>query len=309
MFNKIITVSLNPALDLTVWVERIDFSEPVSATGEKYYPGGKAINVSRVLKSLGIETKLLGFTGDGNGKKLESLLKEENVGFDFISVGGMIRENLSIILPDEQIVKINRSGFSVSEDELELLKEKLIAECRGAKPLIVFAGSLPKGIGRERYKALILQMKSVGAEVVLDNDFFSTDDLRGISPFIIKPNQVELSHMKGEELETIPECIEFAKTLSPYVKHILVSLGGNGLLYVSKDKIIHASVPRVDVKSTVGAGDTTLSGFIYSLITDKPIEEATAFAASCGTASVTLDGTGIITKAEADSFLNRVILS
>lgn len=280
MFNKIITVSLNPSLDLTIWVGRIDFSEPVMAEGEKYYPGGKAINVSRVLKSFGMETALLGFTGKENSEKLSSLLEEENVSTDFITVDGMIRENLSVILPDEQIIKINRSGFSVSDEELMKLKEKLLNECSGAKPLVVFAGSLPKGICREKYKALILSIKAVGAEVVLDNDFFTVDDLREISPFIIKPNKVELSHMKKEEIESIHDCANFARELSKSVRHVLVSLGGSGLLYVSEDRAIHASVPRVNVKSTVGAGDTTLSGFIYSVMTNKPIEEAVSFAAA-----------------------------
>ncbi len=309
MFSKIITVTLNPSIDVTLWIDKIDFDEPVKCKKEKYYPGGKGLNVSRVLTALSVKNTALGITGKDNKQKLSRLLDDENVIYDFIENDGTIRENLSIVLPNNKMVKINREGFFVTPKILDSLKEKIKAQIEDiTSTLIIFAGSLPQNVTKEHYKSLVLEFKQEGAIIVLDNDIFSVEDLKEISPFLIKPNSIEIAHIFGKSKVTTQQVREYAKILAEFTDHVLVSMGSNGLLYCSKKELMTASVPCVQVKSTIGAGDTTLAGFIAALHENKSIKWALRFAASCGTASVGLEGTDVITKEQVDSIINQVRL-
>ncbi|MFZ2538688.1 MAG: 1-phosphofructokinase family hexose kinase [Oscillospiraceae bacterium] len=307
MFSKIITVTLNPSLDATLWIDKIDFDEPVKCEKEKYYPGGKGLNVSRVLTALSVENIAIGITGKDNKEKLSCLLDDENVVYDFVENDGAIRENLSIVLSDEKMLKINRKGFFVTKKILDSLKEKIKAQIEDVtSTLIVFAGSLPSNVTKNQYKSLVLRFKQEGAIIALDNDIFSAQDLKEISPFLIKPNSVEIAHIFGCLEVADNEIQKYAKKLAEFTDHVLISMGSKGLLYCSSNEFITVSVPYVKVKSTVGAGDTTLAGFIAALHNNKNIEYALRFAASCGTASVSLDGTETITKEQVEAVFNQV---
>lgn len=296
-FDKIVTVTLNPSLDATLWIDKLDLDEPVKCLKEIYYPGGKGLNVSRVLTALAQENTALFITGRENSKKLSVLLDKENVNYDSVENQGAIRENLSIVTSENKMLKINRNGFSVSEEILKELEDKILEHILNAKsPLLVFAGSLPQNVTKERYKALCIKFKAMGCEIVLDNDIFSCSDIKEIKPFLIKPNAAEIGHMFSREMLTKEECISFARQLAESTAHVLVSMGGEGLLYCAKNTLIQATVPNVLVKSTVGAGDTALAGFIASYNDGCDILEALRFSAACATASVELAGTEIITK-------------
>ncbi|MEG2814480.1 MAG: PfkB family carbohydrate kinase, partial [Oscillospiraceae bacterium] len=203
--------------------------------------------------------------------------------------------------------KINRAGLEVTLETIQKFQKKLDNMLIDSKKaLLVFAGSLPKGITKEIYKKLVLSFKRENTLICIDTDIFSKEDLIEISPFVIKPNNIELSHIAKKELKTLEEIKKEAKELSKYVTHVLVSLGKNGLLYTSENQVIHAKSPDVQVKSTVGAGDTTLAGFLFAVSLNKPIEEAVSFATACGTASVLLEGTAIINKTQANEMLKLI---
>lgn len=302
LVDKIITVCLNPSLDQTIWVDRFDLDEPVVSVDEKVYAGGKGINVSRVLTALNVPNHSVTVVGALNVAVLTDLLKAEGVSFTPIKAPGHIRENLSIVLPDGRLFKINRKGFSVDEETLFEVSEGINAALANAThPIVVFAGSLPQNMTVKQYKALIMQVRAKGIEVCVDTDIFSEQDIKDIMPLIIKPNHIELSHIAGRKLTGIDEMKIYAQTLTPYVKHILVSMGKDGLIYLSSEEEHLFASPSVEVKSTVGAGDTTLSGFIAALCDEKTIAECVRFAGVCGTASVTLPGTAIISASDIAS--------
>lgn len=305
MFDRVLTVCLNPSLDTTIWLDNYDLDEPVRASREQLDAGGKSINVSRVLTSLGVPNKTITLVGRDNCKSIIEMLDLEHVRYKVVMLDGKIRENLSIVLPNGKMLKINRDGFSADDSAmLQMVYEVMdeLVECKS--PLAVFAGSLPRGSSKETYKTMIKQFcYGTNVPVAIDTDVLTERDIMDLRPFIIKPNQIELSHMAGRELKTIDEAASYAKTLTPYVNHVLVSMGAEGLLYVSKsDKFVYQP-PRVEVKSTVGAGDTTLAGFIAALHNGLSIEEAVGYAGVCGTASVMLEGTAVI---DADA-PNRVL--
>ena len=147
MFDKIVTVTLNPALDATLWLDSLDFAEPNEAERELLYAGGKGVNISRVLASLGIEAKAYGICGSDNAGRFLSLLDGDGVTHDFVRVEGAVRENLTINIPNGRFLKINRKGCGVSVEAMRQLRQKLEDEVNGGeKTLMVFAGSLPPNV-------------------------------------------------------------------------------------------------------------------------------------------------------------------
>ena len=304
LFDCIITVSLNPALDVTLWISSMDFSEPNKTTAEKLYAGGKAINISRVLTALGEKSLSVGLIGEDNRKMFTDLLDEDGVKYDFVPVSGSVRENITLVIPDKRVLKVNRPGCAVSRDAMDAVKKRILDEIKAHESiLLVFAGSLPPNITSEAYKAFILSLRRENVKIAVDTSVFKAEDIEAIRPFIIKPNLPEFRQMCGSNLPTEQSIIKSASRMTEFVDHVMISLGGKGLLYANHDHILRLLPPSVTVQSTVGAGDTTLAAFIYCLQTGRDPSEAAAFASAAGTASVTLDGTGIVTLEQIETVL------
>lgn len=303
----IYTVTLNPSLDVTLWLSQLNAVEPVSVGREQIDPAGKAVNVSRVLTRLGVENKLYGFCGSGNGERLRMLLQEYNVGFELLEVPGFVRENLSLVLENGTLYKVDRAGFSVPLErlgELEVLLQE--ATAGDSNPLIVFSGSLSPGMPKEAYYQLILPLRERGARIVLDNDFFTWEEIRSLSPFLIKPNEMEFRRLVCREFRSAEEMLDCAGGLVDRVSHVLVSLGAAGLLYAGGERRLQADVPAVKVKSCVGAGDSTVAGFLAAMESGSSLEDCVRFAAACGTAAVLTEGTGVLSPEQARAFLSEI---
>lgn len=310
MFDQIITVALNPSLDVTLWIDSVDFNEPVHCLREKIYAGGKAINVSRVLKNLGINATLACITGEQNQKMLTTLLDQDEVDYRLVVTDGIIRENMSILLPDGKMLKINRKGTPAGRDSYRRLLEILDDLVKkNAKTLVLFAGSLPPDFSKDAYRQFILQVKEKGAQIAIDSDVFTAADLKEIRPYLIKPNLLEARALLEIETEDDATVIEKMKQVSSYVEHILLSMGGSGMAYLHKGTAVRLGVPKVAVKSTVGAGDTTLAGFIAAVEQGASALDAAKFACACGTASVTLEGTEAITAPMISPYLPLITVS
>lgn len=290
LFDKIVTVCLNPALDVTIWIEEFDTSEPVFAKKEVVYPGGKAINVSRVLTSLGVSNTSISLVGVENEAVLAGLLADEGVNFRFVKTSGAIRENLSIVDTDNAMLKVNRMGFGGDISALAQVCHE-VQQLLTDNTLLVFAGNIPPGISVEEYKSIMLSFKKRGAKLCIDSNILSKDDLVELSPFIIKPNRVEFEKIAGRSLPNDCDIAAFASELTPYIEHVVVSLGEGGIHYFSSKIDFLCPCDKVNVVSTVGAGDTALAGFIAKLYEGSPIEECVRHAVACATLSVTHEGT------------------
>ena len=307
MFRDLIALTLNPALDVSIWIERLDPEEPVRAFRETVDPGGKAVNVARTLVSLGVPCDLFGLTGPGNAGRLEERLAREKIPFDFLPAQGFIRENLSVILSDGMLYKIDRPGIFVSKEDLERLAIRLASRLAEAElPLVIFSGSLPGGMEKEDYIGLIRLAAEKKALFAIDTAFLSEADIRELHPFAIKPNRVELEQLAGTKFSGLEEAASYAKSLARDVSHVLVSLGENGILYAGGKRSFHVTVPKVNAISPVAAGDTALAGFLAALSRGDKTEEAVRFAAACGTASVTKEGTARISPEDGRKVLPLV---
>ncbi|HPU58101.1 MAG TPA: 1-phosphofructokinase family hexose kinase [Candidatus Avimonas sp.] len=305
MNRKIVSITLNPSIDVTLWTDRLSIDDVNRVVRENREAGGKGINVSHVAKAFGAETICIGLLGRDNSREFLGLLQDEGLACRHIEIDGAVRENLTVRYKDYTL-KINRKGPAAPEDVLDRLYS-LIESCINPGDIAVFAGSIPENIPVEGYMDLILRIKGLGALIAIDSDIFSFEQYGRLSPWLIKPNIHELRNilkLSGEAVNDIKDAA--GRLCENGVENVLVSLGGNGLVYCSKEVSIRVSVPKVDVKSTVGAGDSVLAGFAAAYVKGGDNMECVRLAAACGTASVLRDGTGLAEPVVVHEIMEQV---
>lgn len=307
MFDKIITIALNPSLDVTLWPETYEEGEPNRCCREKVYPGGKSVNVTRVLKSLGISARLIGIAGKDNIDLLRGLLDRDGIDYHLLETNGAVRENITVIAPDRRAFTVNRQGIPLEkrvwERLPELVQKEILPE---GENLVVFAGSLPPNISAAEYKELILAVRRPNVKIALDTDFFSLADIREIAPFVIKPNLAEARNILNRPDITAENAFEMAALLAEAAEHVLLSMGAEGICYRHRQEGCYARVPAVTVSSTVGAGDTALAGFLAMMQQGKSWSDSVRYAAACSCASVTLEGTQAVTAEIVAPYLAQI---
>lgn len=309
----IYTITLNPSLDRTIWVERIKDDVSNRIVKEDNYAGGKSIDVSRVLKNLGVDNVALGFVGGFAGRELEGRLLNAGIQTDFVRVAGETRTNIIVneSSTGKQMV-FNARGPEVKPHELMQLVE--MVERLPEPQFVTIGGSLPRGLNPEVYRKIITLAKrchfgSCKAKAVLDVD---RDSLRvGIEakPNVIKPNIHELSQLLGRELHGIGEVLVAARDIHlGGVEIVLVSMGPRGILLASEGQEYIAEPPVVDGKNTIGAGDSSVAGFVYGMVNGLGLDESLAYAAAAGTATTMRQGTALATKEDIEMLLPQVKL-
>lgn len=290
VFENILTLALNPSLDTTIWVDNLRLGGVSQADEEMYDAAGKTVNVSRVLTYFGVPNKLVLLLGEGNKQRFLSRLDEAKVNYQPIFVEGYTRENLSIVDEDGNMTRIMRKGFSVAYENFMEATEILEKDVR-ENTLVMISGSLPTGVSPKMLRSLCQRVKEKGGMISLDCAAVSREDITAISPWVIKPNQEEFEDLVGRKGLCQREIIDEAAALvEEGVGCCLISLGADGLLYVDRANTLLAHVPSVEVHSTVGAGDSLLSGFIRSVKSGMELKKAVATAAAFGTAACMMDG-------------------
>lgn len=308
MHRSVISVTMNPSIDVTLWSDGLHPDKVNRVMDELREVGGKGINVSRVIHSFGQETLCLSVAGKDNCREFAGYLEHESLRYEFIKVEGAVRENLTL-RSDGETIKLNRKGPSLTALLIGALLALIQSRVRPGD-IVVFAGSLPENVSVEDYVELILAVKQIGVLVAIDSDILSQDDYRRISPWLIKPNIHELRRIIDVKGPSIDDVAEAANTLHQSgVENVMVSLGGNGILCISSDSKIRAVVPQVEVKSTVGAGDSALAGFIVGFVKEYPVAECVRLAAACGSACAMRDGTLLATKETANALLDQIQIS
>ena len=304
MNRAVYTVTLNPSIDVTLWTDGLDADAVNHVEKEKREAGGKGINVSRVLHSFGVDNLCIALAGGENRHEFAGFLQHDELRFDILEVDGAVRENLTLRYADKT-VKINRRGQSLSQILLGALMAYLGARVR-AGDVVVFAGSLPENLAVQDYIELILCAKSAGALVALDTDCLSLADYGRIKPWLIKPNIHELQHIVGKPLTKANAADEAKALLSVGVEQVLLTLGADGMVLLAENGTVVADAPQVKVKSTVGAGDSALAGFIVGFVKGHPAAECVRLASACGTSCAQCDGTGVATKDAAMACLPSI---
>ncbi len=304
----IYTITLNPALDRTIWVEALQSDDANRIRKEEKFAGGKGIDVSRVLTHLGLPNRALGFLGGYTGMEIEGMLLQEGVYCDFTSIANETRTNIVLNLEvDGRQILFNARGPEVKPIELTALFRKL--ESLHEPELVSISGSLPPNLTPVIYARAVEILKSRSAKVLLDTD---GENLKiGITgrPNIIKPNIHELSRLCGKKLEKLPDIIKAARDIqSKGVEIILVSMGANGILLVSAKETLLAVPPKVKVINTVGAGDSAVAGFLYGIANKLSLADCLKYAVATGTATTLQPGTALAKREDIQKLLPQISL-
>lgn len=304
----IYTVTLNPALDKTVEIPNFSLGSVNRITSLRTDPGGKGINVSKVIAKLGGNSTVLGILGGNTGQTIADGLNKMGLNCSFLRVEGETRTNLKVIDPVcHTNTDINEPGFEVTEMLLTTLLQNLTQMIK-VGDIVVLSGSLPKGASKDTYAAWITQCKSAGAKVFLDADGEPLVKSLCAKPYLVKPNNDELSRLVGRELSSVEELVEAAKhLLDDGIEKVIVSMGGKGALYVTKDIILYAEGLKVPVGSTVGAGDSVVAALAVAEEKGMSLEDTVVLSTATGAANVMCSGTQAADYSVIKSLMPKVI--
>lgn len=280
----IYTVTFNPSLDYILTVPDFKVGETNRAKSEQIFPGGKGINVSMILKNLGVESTVLGFVAGFSGDELVRALHDLHIKTDFIVLSnGLTRINVKVKSDAE--TEINAAGPGIDAEALQFLYAKLDALQSG--DVLFLSGSIPVGLPDTIYQDIMACMQDKGVLMVVDA---TKDLLRNVlqyRPFLIKPNHHELGELFGVNIESKEEAAVYAKKLQELgARNVLVSMAGDGAIFVSEEgSMMESSAPKGEVVSSVGAGDAMLAGFMAEWLATSDYEKAFMMGLSAGSAT------------------------
>ncbi len=283
---EIVTVTLNPAVDQTLQVPGLQLGHVNKAHGLRFDAGGKGVNVACVLADLGHACAVTGLLGEDNAKIFENQFAARRIADHFIRTPGATRINVKLNDPQTgNTTDINMTASAPAGDALLLLRATIAALSAGAARVFVLAGSLPPGVPADYYAMLTRDLKAAGKTVVVDTSGAPFAASLAAAPDLVKPNRHELEDWLGKTLPDLDAVIEGARALrAAGPANVIVSMGGEGALLLTDQGCWHARPPKVNVVSTVGAGDSMVAGWISAtlqgLAPDQVLRLATASAAA-----------------------------
>ncbi|HLR59021.1 MAG TPA: 1-phosphofructokinase [Pseudogracilibacillus sp.] len=278
----IYTVTFNPSIDYIMFVDDFELNGLNRATETYKFAGGKGINVSRVLQTLNVPSTALGFAGGFPGQFIDDTLKKAGIQTDFIEIDEDTRINVKLKTGDE--TEINAPGPNISQTQFENLLRQLKQTSK--KDIVVVAGSIPKSVPKDAYEQIAKIINQTGARLVVDAEKDLVESVLKYNPLFIKPNKHELEVMFDTAINSDEDVIYYAQEIMKQgASSVIVSLGGEGAVYVDHKHSLKASVPLGQVVNTVGSGDSTVAGMIAGLETGLTIENAFKQAVSAGTAT------------------------
>ncbi len=282
----IYTVTLNPSIDYIVRLDKVLIGSVNRMDSDDKFAGGKGINVSRVLKRLGIENTATGFIGGFTGKFITDTLEDEGISSHFVEVEQDTRINVKIKADAE--TEINGPGPEISSQKLEELESFLSSLT--SEDTVVFAGSSPKNLGNVIYKELIGLTRKTGAQVVCDFEGQTLLDSLEFEPLLVKPNNHELVDIFGVKLESLDQIESYARQiLDKGAQHVIISMAGDGALLVTHEVAYFAKPIKGNVKNSVGAGDSMVAGFTGEFVRSGDVIQAFKWGVACGTATTFSD--------------------
>ncbi|NLG88152.1 MAG: 1-phosphofructokinase family hexose kinase [Clostridiaceae bacterium] len=287
------TVTLNPCIDKTVTVKEFTVSGLNRVISSFQQPAGKGINSSIAFNNLGGNTFCTGINYSLNKSVLEKFLDSKNIKYDFFTVPGELRTNLKIFdLQKNEVTEINERGHKVPDDFEDKFLSKIV-ELSDGFDVLLLAGSVPQGVNKDIYEKLINSVKKPGLKVILDADGeFFANGIKAL-PHIIKPNKYELELYIGETLGSDEEIARVSRRefIEKGIEIVCVSIGPEGAVIVDDNSAYRAEGIKVDVKGTVGAGDSMVAGIVYGIDRGYELDGLLRSAVASATASIVKEGT------------------
>ena len=309
MSNSILTVTLNPALDMTGHLEVLNTGHVNQIERAHLHPGGKGVNVARVLADLGIPVSATGWLGKENDRCFVELFRQVGIDDHFSRIDGTNRINVKLTADRGEVTELNFPGIAIDSEQRQVFSSRLfeLAKCH---ELIVIAGSLPAGITPDDLADWTRQLGGQGCKLVLDTSGTAFKTVLAASPWLVKPNEDELSEWAGRPLNTEEELMEAGEAIAAMgVCHVVISRGSKGVLWLQRGRWLKAQPPKIKVVSTVGAGDTLVAGLCYGLNQGALEEEVVAFATALSALAVNQVGVGVPCLKQVDRLAHQVNVS
>ena len=294
----IYTVTFNPSLDYITTVNNFRLGVVNRTCNEIMFPGGKGINVSIVLKNLGLDSTILGFTAGFTGKEIERLVTEMGCKDELIPIAnGMSRINVKLRSNEE--TELNGMGPVIDSEAIKALYAKLDELKEG--DVLVLAGSIPASMPETIYSDIMKHLEGRGIMIAVDATKDLLMNVMPYHPFVIKPNNHELGEIFHKTLTDKDEVIEYAKKLQELgARNVIVSMAGDGAVMVAEDgSEFRTEAPKGKVVNSVGAGDSMVAGFLYGYITSGDYKTAFKYGVSTGSASAFSENLAVKEDVEA----------
>ena len=309
----IYTITFNPALDYTVQVEKFEIGKINRTKSENILAGGKGLNVSIILKRLGIENTALSFIAGFTGKELERKIRQYNIETEFIETNRRYtRINVKISsleknsLIQESETALNGNGPEITENDIEKLLQKI--HNINSNDIVILSGNIPKCINENIYEIICKELDGKNLKFVVDASQKLLMNCLKYKPFFIKPNKEELEETFNTKIETKEEIIIYAKKLQEKgAQNVLISLGGDGaILLTEKNEVYYSNTPKGQVINTVGAGDSMVAGFVAGYLKKKDYKEALKLGIASG--SATAFSAGLAMNEEINGLLKQITI-
>ncbi|XBG80877.1 1-phosphofructokinase [Enterococcus cecorum] len=282
----IYTMTLNPSIDYIVRVDSLEIGSVNRMTSDDKFPGGKGINVSRILKRIDAQSTALGFLGGFTGKFIEDCLNEEEISTNFTTIQSDTRINIKLKAGEE--TEINGQGPVLTDEEISELKASLSKVGKG--DIVVLVGSLPAGLSQGFYQELIEIIKEKEADFVIDTT--GADLLAALpkKPLLVKPNNHELAELYNTTFSGLDDIITYGKKmLADGAQNVIISMVGDGALLFTQQGVYQTNVLKRELKNSVGAGDSMIAGFIGEYSKTQDPVESFKWGVACGSATAFSD--------------------
>lgn len=303
MKDTILTLTVNPAIDRIVTVDRLVFEDRAYILSTDFAAGGRGINAARVLKNFGAKILAITTSGGEGGKRLEEKLSADGFPVELVKIKNHIRTNLTISDRQGLSVKLNEQGPMLADSEFGRLRKAVEKHLSGATWLML-CGSLPPGVPPDFYAKLIHIAEKNKVHTLLDTDGDPLQPGVEAGPTVVTPNQSEAERLLGRALITRTHNIEAVQRIKAMgAKHALLSLGSRGVIAASPDGVFEVLPPRIDAVCPIGAGDAMGAAFVWAMSRGNSFEDSVRWGVAAGTASAKLPGIQLATFQETQEIL------
>jgi 1-phosphofructokinase family hexose kinase len=309
----ILSITLNPCIDHALFVDELKPHDSNRVVRVERDAGGKGINLSRVVAELGGTSVATGLLGGGTGNYIRHVLDQQGAVHRFLQIEGETRVNFSVEdETDQPPTSFNERGPTISAAELSEFR-KLLPELVYAARWIAVGGSMPPGVPKEFYAELVGFARENGIKILVDADGEAMVHALGACPDLVKPNADEASRLLGREIDTLEQAVDAVQELRTRMERealgtpiAIISRGDKGAVLACAEGVFNGLPPKVDVRSTIGSGDSLLGGFLWALEEGRSIEDAFRLGIACGAATATTSGSEIARRPVIEAVLPGV---
>ena len=303
---KIITLTLAPAFDTHCEAENFASGIENFAHITSYDAGGKGINLSRALLAGGYVSLAIVAIGKENGVSFLSALDADKLKYAAIEVDGRIRENITVHPKAGKETRLSFSGFSADDSVIDKV-EDIIRKNAESGDIVALVGSIPSGITKGKIKAFAKKLNAFGMKVVIDSRSFTPEDTIDCAPFLIKPNEQEISAYTDAKISSLDDAEKVAlEIMRKGVENVMISLGESGAVLASRDGVFAVKAPKITPLSTIGAGDSSIAGFLAAYSNKKSYAECLKTAVAYGSAACMTEGTKPPRKEDIENLLSKI---